>query len=56
MKVFISVDMEGVAGISDFVATLSPEERADLAKALAPIVAREEIAPMCIARKDSTNA
>jgi DNA-binding MarR family transcriptional regulator len=45
-----------VAGIQDFVATLTAEERADLAKALAPIVAREEIAPMCIARKDSTNA
>jgi DNA-binding MarR family transcriptional regulator len=46
-----------VAGISGFVATLTDEERRDLAQALTPIVAREEIAPMCVARKDSpTNA
>ncbi len=46
-----------VAGITDFVQTLSTKERSDLATALAPIVAREEIAPMCVARKDSsTNA
>jgi DNA-binding MarR family transcriptional regulator len=43
-----------VAGINDFVATLSAKERRDLAKALTPIVAREEIAPMCVARKDSS--
>jgi DNA-binding MarR family transcriptional regulator len=43
-----------VAGISDFVQTLSDEERADLAAALAPICAREEIAPLCVTRKDST--
>jgi DNA-binding MarR family transcriptional regulator len=46
-----------VAGIQDFVATLSDSERADLAAALAPIVAREDVAPLLIARKDSpTNA
>jgi DNA-binding MarR family transcriptional regulator len=46
-----------VAGITDFVETLSAQEREALAKALDPIVAREEIAPLCIARKDSdTNA
>ena len=46
-----------VAGISDFVATLTDAEREQLAEALAPIVAREDIAPMCVARKDSpTNA
>src|SRR4051794_41508260 len=42
-----------VAGITDFVETLSAEERRNLADALAPIVAREEIAPLCITRKDS---
>ena len=45
-----------VAGIADFVGTLSDQERADLAAALSPIVAREDIAPMCAAatpRKDS---
>jgi DNA-binding MarR family transcriptional regulator len=42
-----------VAGITDFVQTLSAEERRDLATALTPIVAREEIAPMCHARKDT---
>ena len=36
-----------VAGIADFVATLSDEERADLSKALSPIVARDEIARLC---------
>jgi DNA-binding MarR family transcriptional regulator len=48
-----------VAGISDFVGTLSEQERADLAHALSPIVAREDIAPMCSAampRKESTSA
>jgi DNA-binding MarR family transcriptional regulator len=43
-----------VAGISDFVQTLSDEERADLAKALSPICARDEIAPLCVTRKEST--
>lgn len=42
-----------VAGINDFVASLSASQRKDLAKALTPIVARDDIAPMCIARKDS---
>jgi DNA-binding MarR family transcriptional regulator len=45
-----------VAGISDFVETLSDEERGQLSQALAPIVAREDIAPMCSPRKDSQNA
>jgi DNA-binding MarR family transcriptional regulator len=45
-----------VAGITDFVRTLSPRERQKLAAALAPIVAREDIAPMCTARKDSNDA
>jgi DNA-binding MarR family transcriptional regulator len=45
-----------VAGITDFVRTLSPRERQKLAAALIPIVAREDIAPMCIARKDSKDA
>jgi DNA-binding MarR family transcriptional regulator len=47
-----------VAGISGFVSTLSEEERVALASALAPIVAREDIAPMCAAmpRKDSPSA
>jgi DNA-binding MarR family transcriptional regulator len=44
-----------VAGIQDFVATLGDSERAGLATALAPIVAREDVAPLCIARKDSPN-
>lgn len=42
-----------VAGITDFVASLTPDQRRDLANALAPIVAREEIAPMCNPRKDA---
>jgi DNA-binding MarR family transcriptional regulator len=42
-----------VAGITDFVRTLSAEQRRDLAAALTPIVAREEIAPMCHPRKDT---
>ena len=44
-----------VAGIADFVATLSEKERADLAAALSPIVARKDVAPMCVTapRKDS---
>jgi DNA-binding MarR family transcriptional regulator len=42
-----------VAGIEDFVGTLSESERTDLTNALRPIVAREDIAPLCITRKDS---
>jgi DNA-binding MarR family transcriptional regulator len=42
-----------VAGITDFVQTLSDAERRDLADALAPIVARDEIAPLCIFRKET---
>jgi DNA-binding MarR family transcriptional regulator len=45
-----------VAGIADFVSTLSGKQRADLAAALSPIVAREDIAPMCIPGKDSARA
>jgi DNA-binding MarR family transcriptional regulator len=48
-----------VAGIADFVGTLSEKERAELAAALSPIVAREDIAPMCIGQargKDSPRA
>lgn len=41
-----------VAGITDFVSSLSAGEQQDLMKALAPIVAREDIAPLCVARKD----
>jgi DNA-binding MarR family transcriptional regulator len=48
-------EMRG-AGLADFVATLSPRERQKLAAALSPIVAREDIAPLCTAapaaRKD----
>jgi DNA-binding MarR family transcriptional regulator len=42
-----------VAAITDFVATLSEQERRTLAAALSPIVAREAIAPLCTPRKDS---
>ncbi len=47
-----------VAGLADFVSTLSARERSKLAAALDPIVAREEIASLCgtaaaAARKDS---
>jgi DNA-binding MarR family transcriptional regulator len=47
-----------VAGLADFVSTLSPRERTKLAAALSPIVARDEIAPLCrgaaaAARKES---
>jgi DNA-binding MarR family transcriptional regulator len=45
-----------LAGIADFVRTLAPEERLQLADALAPIVARDDIAALCITRKDSTGA
>jgi DNA-binding MarR family transcriptional regulator len=44
-----------VAGIQDFVGTLAHGERKSLATALAPIVAREDVAPLCIARKDPPN-
>jgi DNA-binding MarR family transcriptional regulator len=44
-----------VAGIADFVSTLSDKERADLIEALSPIVARDEIASLCIG-KDSPRA
>ena len=36
-----------VAGIADFVATLSETERTHLIEALSPIVARDEIASLC---------
>ena len=36
-----------VAGIADFVSTLSDKERSDLINALSPIVARDEIARLC---------
>jgi DNA-binding MarR family transcriptional regulator len=36
-----------VAGIADFVSTLSDKERAGLIEALSPIVARDEIASLC---------
>jgi DNA-binding MarR family transcriptional regulator len=42
-----------IAGIQDFVGTLTDSEQQKLAHALAPIVAREDIASMCIPRKDS---
>jgi len=35
-----------VAGLESFIETLKPSERARLHKALAPIVAREDIAPL----------
>jgi DNA-binding MarR family transcriptional regulator len=41
-----------LAGIADFVSTLTPEERAQLAAALTPIVAREDIAPLCLSPKE----
>jgi DNA-binding MarR family transcriptional regulator len=45
-----------VAGLTDFVRSLAPRERHKLASALAPIAAREDIARLCIPRKDSTDA
>ena len=39
-----------IAGIADFVATLDPEQREKLRTALLPIVAREDIAPLCVRR------
>ena len=37
-----------LAGLAEFVGSLTEQERADLAKALSPIVARDDIAPMCV--------
>jgi DNA-binding MarR family transcriptional regulator len=45
-----------LAGITGLVRTLSPAERRRLAAALAPIVARADIAALCIPRKDSSGA
>ena len=45
-----------LAGISDLVLTLTTQERRRLANALAPIVARADIAALCIPRKDSRSA
>ena len=45
-----------LAGLEEFVSSLSPEERDGLAAALSPIVAREDIAPLCSARKGSEHA
>jgi DNA-binding MarR family transcriptional regulator len=36
-----------MAGFEQFVATLSPKERAQLAKALEPILARDEVVAFC---------
>jgi DNA-binding MarR family transcriptional regulator len=36
-----------LAGLEEFAASLSPDERDALARALKPIVAREDVAPMC---------
>jgi DNA-binding MarR family transcriptional regulator len=36
-----------LAGIEEFTRSLTPDERRALGDALAPIVARDEIAPMC---------
>jgi DNA-binding MarR family transcriptional regulator len=40
-----------VAGVEEFVASLSPKERALLAKALDPIMARDDVATFCGGRK-----
>lgn len=40
-----------MAGISDFVASLSPKERALLAKALDPIMARADVTAYCGGKK-----
>lgn len=51
-----------IAGLEDFVSTLSDGQRTRLAAALAPIVEREDVAPMCTRlsspapRKDSSDA
>jgi DNA-binding MarR family transcriptional regulator len=42
-----------LAGIADFVRTLAPEERLQLAAALDPIVARPDIAPLCMTPKEA---
>ncbi len=42
-----------VAGLEGFVRSLSASERSNLAAALAPIVAREDIAPLCLGRHRS---
>jgi DNA-binding MarR family transcriptional regulator len=39
-----------LAGIETFIASLTPEEQENLARALAPIVAREEVAA-CIPKR-----
>ncbi|MEA2427632.1 MAG: hypothetical protein QOF37_1260 [Thermoleophilaceae bacterium] len=39
-----------LAGLEEFARSLSPDERGKLAKALEPIVAREDVAPMCGSR------
>jgi DNA-binding MarR family transcriptional regulator len=36
-----------LAGLEEFASSLAPAEREALAKALEPIVAREDVAPMC---------
>jgi DNA-binding MarR family transcriptional regulator len=36
-----------MAGVEQFVATLSPKERAQLAKALEPILARDDLVAFC---------
>jgi DNA-binding MarR family transcriptional regulator len=41
-----------INAITDFVSTLTDDQRTLLDDALAPIVAREDVAPLCIARKD----
>ena len=43
-----------LAGIEEFARSLTPDERRSLADALAPIVAREEIAPMCVAKEPAS--
>lgn len=51
-----------IAGFEEFVSSLTPRERSRLAAAIAPIAAREDVAPMCVARpspsprKDSPDA
>ena len=40
-----------MAGFEQFVATLSPKERAQLAKALEPILARDDVVAFCGGKK-----
>jgi uncharacterized membrane protein len=40
-----------MAGFEQFVATLSPKERSALAKALEPILARDDLVAFCGGRK-----